>query len=111
MTYVKPRHKGQTEVVEMREAIGSRWPMPDVLDSWAFLVTEIGEIGDALLRLGYGHGGDYLRNHARECDIRSELADAYLMLCTLASLLEIDLGEALEECIDDLLEKYCEVEK
>lgn len=99
-------HKGQRDVAALRVVIGDKWPHPDAMDSWAFLVTEVGEVGDALLRYGYGTKQNYSRNNEREADLVKELGDVYMMLCTLATCLEIDLGEALQERVVYLKEKH-----
>jgi len=96
----------QQKVFRLRNDIGDKWPDPDVFDSWAFLVTEVAEIGDALLRSNYGHRDNYSRNNTKEADIAAELGDAYLMLCTLATALGVDLDSALQGCIDKLRAKY-----
>lgn len=105
-TKIRPTHKGQQQVADLRETIGDKWPHPDAFDSWAFLITEVGELGDALLRRGYGALSYYVRNNPREADLAKELGDVYLMLCTLATRLEIDLGEALQERVTYLKEKH-----
>ena len=95
----------QKKVARLRVALVGIWPHPTTFDSWAFLVTEVSEIGDALLRSGYG-GNSYKRNHEKEVDIPSELADAYLMLITLANDLEVDLGLELDKCVSKFYLKY-----
>lgn len=100
--YVETLSEAQQQVALLRLDIGDKWPQPDVIDSYIFLVSEIGEVGDALLHSNHGHRGDYVRNHPKECDLDAELGDAYLMLCTLATCLDIDLDCALQDCIDKL---------
>jgi len=104
--YIGSLSKAQRKVAELRLDIGDKWPDPDVMDSWTFLVTEVGEAGDALLRAGYGHRTDYSRNSAKESNVRNELGDVYLMLCTLATCLGVDLDSALQDRIDHLREKH-----
>jgi len=89
----------------LRKDLEGHWPHPGPLDTWVFLVTEIGEVGDAMLRLGYGEL-EYLRNSQKDPDIKHELGDVYLMLCTLANHFDIDLSEALEERAAHFKEKY-----
>jgi NTP pyrophosphatase (non-canonical NTP hydrolase) len=96
----------QQRVAMLRLEIGDKWPDPDVMDSYVFLVSEIGEVGDALLRANFGHRGDYSRNHAKQVDVAAELGDVFLMLCTLATTLGVDLDSALQGCIDKLKEKH-----
>ena len=86
--------------------IGDKWPQPDVMDSYVFLVSEIGEVGDALLRGNYGHRADYSRNNTKYVDVAAELGDVFLMRCTLATCLGVDLDTALQDCIDHFREKY-----
>ena len=98
--------EAQQQVALLRLDIGDQWPDTDVMDSYVFLVSEIGEVGDALIRTNHGHRGDYVRNNPKECCLRAELGDAYLMLCTLATCLGIDLDKALQDCIDKLRSNY-----
>ena len=98
--------EAQQRVALLRLEIGDEWPGPDVMDSYIFLVSEIGEVGDALLRANHGHRGDYSRNNPKQADLNAELGDVYLMLCTLATRLGIDLDAALQGCIDHLKEKH-----
>ena len=97
----------QEAVRQLREAIEDKWPTPDVIDSYLFLVSEIGEVGDALLRAGYGSRGDYIRHHAtRVRELEAELGQVLLMLCTLASALDIDLRIALAIEVDKVYERH-----
>ena len=98
--------KAQQRVALLRLDIGDKWPQPDVMDSYVFLVSEIGEVGDALIRTNHGHRGDYVRNNTKYVDVAAELGDAYLMLCTLATCLGVDLDTALQDCIDKLRRKH-----
>ena len=104
--YMETLSKAQQTVALLRLEIGDKWPDPDVMDSYVFLVSEVGEVGDALLRAGYGHRGDYSRNNEKEVLLEHELGDVYLMLCTLATELGIDLDSALQGCIDKLRKKH-----
>jgi NTP pyrophosphatase (non-canonical NTP hydrolase) len=104
--YIKDLSKAQQKVALLRLEIGDRWPQPDVMDSYVFLVSEIGEVGDALLRSNHGHRGDYVRNHEKEAFLEGELGDVFLMFCTLATCLGIDLDVALQGCIDKLRSKH-----
>jgi len=108
--YMKTLSKAQQQVAWLRLDIGDTWPDPDIVDSYIFLVSEIGEVGDALLRANYGHRGDYARNNSKQPDLVAELGDVYLMLCTLATCLGIDLDSALQGRIDHLKEKYSDSE-
>jgi NTP pyrophosphatase (non-canonical NTP hydrolase) len=96
----------QHKVSQLRCDLEGEWPYPDTVDSYIFLVSEIGEVGDALLRVGYGHRSNYVRNREKEVVVAAELGDVYLMLCTLATCLGVDLDDALQDCIDKLRSKY-----
>jgi len=89
------RNRDQQRVVDLRQLLKDDWPHPPVLDAWAFLVTEVAELGDVLLRLGFGQQ-EYVRHHDKEPNVANELADVYLMLCTVANHLGVDLSFALE---------------
>lgn len=106
--YMETLSEAQQDVALLRLDIGDKWPDPNVMDSYVFLVSEVGEVGDALLRAGYGHSADYVRNHTKYVFIEHELGDVYLMLCTLATKLGIDLDDALQGCIDKLRSKHGE---
>ena len=69
------------------------------LDAYLFLVSEVGEIGDAIV-----HTRDqWVRNNPdRERELKAELADAYMMLAITADLYDIDLDDAL---LDKMAEK------
>jgi len=64
------------------------------LDAYLFLVSEVGEVGDAIV-----HSRDeWVRNHPDKTrDLKEELADAYMMLAITADLFGVDLDEALLE--------------
>jgi NTP pyrophosphatase (non-canonical NTP hydrolase) len=108
----------QHAVMALRAELAERaWKTPTVFDSWAFVSTEMAELleamglqaaivqlGDALLRAGYGDQA-YSRNHDREARIFDEMGDVMLMLCTLATRLDIDLDEALQHSIDKIRAK------
>lgn len=99
---------GQKRVLELRAEAGNKWPGSPPMDAWAFLVTEVGEVGDALLRLGYAQRSDYVRNTDRQPDLEAELGDVFLMLCTLATSVHVNLDEALDEVIYRL-RKRCQI--
>lgn len=98
--------EAQQRVALLRLEIGDKWTQPDVMDSYVFLVSEIGEVGDALLRANFGHRRDYSRNNTKYADVAAELGDVFLMLCTLATTLGIDLDSALQGCVDKLRSKH-----
>lgn len=108
--YMETLSEAQQQVAMLRLEIGDMWPDTDVMDSYVFLVSEVGEVGDALLRLNYGHRRDYVRNNSKRPDLNAELGDVYLMLCTLATCLGIDLDEALQDRIDHLRSRHGHIE-
>lgn len=86
----------------------SIWPEPDVIDSYIFLVTEVGEVGDLLMRSGHSLY-KYVRNSPDEATperLAHELGDVMLMLCTLATQLGIDLEAALAVRLAAYYAKY-----
>ena len=95
----------QKKVARLRKALEGIWPHPSVFDSWAFVVTEVAEVGDALLRSGYGENS-YKRNREKEMDLPGELADVYFMLITLANHLDVDLSLELDICVSKLYTKF-----
>ncbi len=92
-------HEGQTKVAKFRNRYEDEWYTPPPYDAWGYLVTEVAEIGDGLLRLGYGLLKRSVRTHDVQPDLSMELGDAYMMLCTLANLLCIDLNLALDQSL------------
>lgn len=65
----------QQRVRALRDLISDKFSSPPVLDAWCWLVTEVGEAGVTEAAL-------------------HELGDVFLMLCTLATGLGIDLQVA-----------------
>ena len=90
------RSMAQELVAVFRRQMADCWPHPPIMDTWAFLVTEVGEIGDQLIRGGLGQRTDYVRHHMRGPDsLHKEVVDAYIMLLTLANHLNLELPDAL----------------
>ena len=91
----------QGRVVELREQVGDTYLLPSPVHALLFLVSEVGEICDAVLRL---EGTPYLRNRKAGDTLRQdlvmEIGDALLMLSTLATQHEVDLNEALTLSIE-----------
>ena len=93
----------QRRVAEMRERLEGLYPHPDPMESWAYLVTEVAEVGDVLLRM---QNPSHKRTHEDKEDdlyeqLCKELGDAQMMLCTLANLFKISLElECIECCLD-----------
>lgn len=100
----------QKRVAELYDELGEReYPMPGVMDAWAFLVQEVGEVGSDLMRWGFGHRGVYARTHERDAsmeELRTEIGQVYQMLIVLANALHVDLSEHLEMVLARLYEKH-----
>ena len=101
----------QERVDRMRERLVELWPHPLCLDSYIYLVSEIGELGDALLRL-YRPSDRRSRptpSASRKVlldAIAKEIADVELMLCTVASHLDIDIETELFKTCEEKELKY-----
>lgn len=94
----------QHRVQCFRAEHGWHFALPTVRDAWLFLVTEVAEVGDCLIRLGYGETG-YTRANDKEPDVAKELGDSAVMLCTLASLLGVDLEAAVEHSLEEIAKR------
>jgi len=94
----------QRAVADLREQLeGTAWKKPDALDTWAFLVTEVAEVGDILLRM---ERPEYYRNN-EECEnLEDELGDVMVMLASLANIYNIDLDNACYVTVNKLLAKH-----
>ncbi|MFA5526296.1 MAG: MazG nucleotide pyrophosphohydrolase domain-containing protein [Acholeplasmataceae bacterium] len=91
----------------MRSRLQGIWPHPDVIGSWAYLVTEVAEVGDVLLRML--RPGDKRSHESLEdlqLQLRKELGDVMMMLATLANLFDIDLEEVCAERCENKIKKY-----
>ena len=94
----------QRAVADLREQLeGTAWRKPDALDTWAFLVTEVAEVGDILLRI---ERPKYYRNNEKLGDLYAELGDVMVMLATLANIYAVDLDEACFQTCNRLLAKH-----
>ena len=97
----------QKLVNELYTYLEGKWHRPSYAAAWAFLVTEVAEVGDILLR--QGHFGEFVRNHdepsGRE-QLVKELGDVQLMLCALANSLDVDLDYALDVTYTQLRLKH-----
>lgn len=67
-------------------------------DAADFLVTEVGEVIEAVLR----QEPSYVRNNDREVDLGDELADVVIMAHRVARIAKIDLTEAIEAKLDKM---------
>ena len=104
--------------VECFRAEHSRhFAMPTVRDAWLFLVTEVAEVGDCLIRAGYGNQvpmpgvkspmPEYSRaDNDKPIDMVKELGDTAVMLCTLATLLGVDLYDAMEKSLQEIAKRW-----
>ena len=100
-------NEGQIKTQQLRDEIRDVFPTPVPVDSLVFLMTELGEVADVVTRFGYGGLVRYLRGTViDERDLRQrlvmELGDTYMMLCTLATSVGVDLDVALESTIQKL---------
>jgi len=75
IAYIQSLH---SLVWSYRKRLSNLWPTPNREDSLAFAFTEIGEAVDAQLR----QNPVYNRNHDKNVDVESELADCLIMLLT-----------------------------
>ena len=99
----------QDMVRSLYEKIGRVWRCPTPNDSLVWLLTEIGELADVMMRLGYGQRADYVRNKqvgVVGSQLLHEIGDVQLMLCALSIALGLDLGDALRKRIEYFEEKY-----
>jgi len=101
----------QARVAEMRKRLEGRFPLPSIMESWAYLVTEVAEVGDILLRL---EAPDHKRNHEEgdadelTFNLFLEIGDVQMMLATLATQLSIDLTAATHAACSKLEHKHGE---
>ena len=94
----------QQAVADLREQLeGTAWRMPDAMDTWAFLVTEVAEVGDILLRL---ERPEYFRNNEKCENLEDELGDVMVMLATLANIYNLDLDGLCYRTCNKLLAKH-----
>jgi len=100
-------NNAQQAVADLREKLeGSPWKEPDAMDTWAFLVTEVSEVGDLLLRI---ERPEYYRNNpmlVMRDNLAKELGDVMVMLATLANIYNIDLDEECYLTVNKLLTKH-----
>lgn len=80
------------EVLRYYQARGLVMPSTD--EAMLFLVSEIGELADALVT---GRGAWVRNNPGRERSIPDELADVMMMTLVLAHTLGVDPNQALRE--------------
>lgn len=91
----------QFRVEQFRRAHAGEWERPGVVDSLRFTMRELTELDDVLLRLGYTASPkkQYVRNSDDPKDLKFqatlELGQTFMMLCSLATELQIGLNHAL----------------
>jgi len=98
----------QKRVALMRVRLAGIFPHTNPKDSWMYLVTEVSEVGDLLLRI---ENQEHRRNHpipAGELKpmLIEELGDVMLMLSTLANHYDIDLETACANSCHKLETKH-----
>lgn len=78
-----------------------KWQDPDVKDCILFLVSEVGEVTDALLRAKQG----YHRNNERQVDLSKELAQVVMMATIALDLMDEKLNDVLLSVLDEMDKK------
>lgn len=81
-----------------------RWKLPDQNQAFTFLVSEVGEVADAMTRRA--DFGDFPRHAYRSPDVALELADVVTMACVTAAAMGIDLDAALTAKLKILRERF-----
>jgi NTP pyrophosphatase (non-canonical NTP hydrolase) len=103
------------QVAALRGDLADKWVWPDVKDSCLFLVTEMGELFDAVLRCPDANGdAPYARCNPRTTtvgNIADEMADMMIMLATLALAYNVCLEDALKTKIAKLRERFGSTEE
>lgn len=85
-------------------------PLAKGRDAYIFLVSEVGEVGDALMRLDTESG--WVRNDPnRTANLADELADVFMMTLALADSYDVDLEDALEFKLERKRREYDERSK
>lgn len=75
------------------------WPF-SIEHSVLFLVSEVGELADALMRQHH-----YTRNHSRNVSVCEELADVVIMAYVTGELLGMDVDAAVHNKLQKFLDK------
>lgn len=86
-----------------RERNADVFPTPDLLRSFMFLTTEVGELGDAIAR----QTGSELRGSQSTHEIRDEIGDVFFMLITIGELAGVNVNDAFWHTLEKL-EMRCE---
>ena len=88
----------QEIVARRRKNFPRRFRLPNPFASWAYLVTEVAEVGDVLLRIQNPNHlrGSYIDKNSLGRCLAEELGDAAFMLATLATQLEVDLEQEVK---------------
>jgi NTP pyrophosphatase (non-canonical NTP hydrolase) len=104
ITALNDEDEDYTDIVAaFRQRVEAHFTTPDLRDSYMYLVTEVGELGDLLLR---ALNGDR-HTRGRQLEVRSEdfydeIGDVLFMLATVAVHLRIPLAEALQHTLSKI---------
>lgn len=96
-------------VRDLRRECESKWPTPSASDSYIWLITEVGELGDELARLPGFLDIKPTRNNPRLgslARVQDEAADVLLMLITVCEHYGIDLEVSFMRRVTGLLNRY-----
>lgn len=109
-TYLKEAALNVNQVLrDLREACESKWPTPSASDSYIWLTTEVGELGDELARIPGFLDVVATRSHPRDgslANVRKEAADVLIMLASVCEHFGIDLNRAYAHRVQELLRRY-----
>lgn len=86
------------------------WKTPSITDCSRFIMQEAAETDSALMKAGY-QSTDHARNNPTSCNdaveqVEKEIGQAFVMLCTLANLLSINLTDASLGFLNDMHRKH-----
>jgi NTP pyrophosphatase (non-canonical NTP hydrolase) len=82
----------------------------DPISAWMFLMTEFGELSDAMIRSGIC-GQEWLRGTEREARVVDEMGDVLFMLISLASALGLDIEYSLNKTLSKFDERCAAARK
>ncbi len=104
-------NKFQSTVALYRQHLDTcDWKTPGVVDCSRFVMQEAAETDSALMKAGY-QNTDHARNHPVSSgdamkQVEEEIGQAYVMLCTLANLLSIDLDKTGKRFLEKMYMKH-----
>jgi len=94
-------------VRKFRQLVDEDFPNPNVKDCYMFLVSEVGELGDVILRsdpeLPYLRGRPDKK--ATKQELIGELGDAAFMLISVANHFDIDIESALASTLGKIMRR------